>query len=278
MGTELERRGVDTSTPIWSAMALLDGVEVVEQIHRDYLDAGAEVIITNTFRTHRRNLEKVGMGDEAARLTSLAVAIAQKAVRDSGRNAWVAGSMAPLEDSYSTAKPSNHQEYLDAHTEMAQNLSAAGVDLLLIETMKYIREAEAAAEAASKTGRPFGVSFICKADGNLLSGEGIQDAVKEVEKHGPAFVGINCTPAAAIDRALAQLLAITKLPVAVYANPGHTEDFQHWDESDAGKPAVYCHFAEAWIRRGVRLVGGCCGTRPEHIAELAQSQLIALRR
>src|SRR3972149_8194495 len=77
-GTELERRGVDTGTPIWSAMALLDAPQIVEQIHRDYLDAGAEVIITNTFRTHRYNLEKLGMGDEAARLTTLAVAIAQQ--------------------------------------------------------------------------------------------------------------------------------------------------------------------------------------------------------
>jgi homocysteine S-methyltransferase len=266
---------VDTSTPIWSAMALLDAPSVVEQIHRDYLDAGAEVIITNTFRTHRSNLEKVGMGNDAARLTTLAVAIAQNAVRTSGKQAWVAGSMAPLEDSYSTAEASPREEYLRAHTEMAQNLSIAGVDLLLAETMKYINEAAAAAEAASKTGLPFGVSFICKADGNLLSGENIQDAVNEVEKHGPTFFGINCTPADTIEKVLTQLMAITRLPVAVYANPGRTEDFKTWDESEADEPTVYCHFAEAWIKKGVRLVGGCCGTQPEFISELAQSEGLA---
>jgi S-methylmethionine-dependent homocysteine/selenocysteine methylase len=214
------------------------------------------------------------MGEEAARLTTLAAAIAQKALHDSGRQAWVAGSMAPLEDSYSTTEPSLREEYLRAHIEMAQNLSAAGVDLLLIETMKYIREAEAAAEAASGTGLPFGVSFICNADGNLLSGQSIQDAVEAVEKYRPAFLGINCTPADAIDKALAQLLASTKFPVAVYANPGHTEDFQNWDESEASEPASYCRFVEGWILQGVRLVGGCCGTEPAHIAALAQSQQI----
>ena len=267
-GTELERRGVDTSTPIWSAMALLDAPAIVEQAHRDYLDAGAEVIITNTFRTHRHNLEKVGMGDEAARLTTLAVAIAQKAVHASGRHAWVAGSMAPLEDSYSTAKILTGDQYLRAHREMANNLAAAGVDLLLIETMKDIAEAEAAAQAASETGLPFGVCFICKPDGNLLSGEQITDAVKAVEPHSAAFLGINCTPAPSLHIALNELRAATKQPIAIYANPGTTEDYHTWGETEAADPEDYCHFAQEWIRLGAHLIGGCCGTRPEHIAAL----------
>jgi len=272
-GTELERRGVDTSTPIWSAMALLDAPEVVEQVHRDYLDAGAEVIITNTFRTHRRNLEKVGMRDEAARLTTLAVTIAQKAVGDSGRQAWVAGSMSPLEDSYSIATPLSRAEYLQAHREMAGNLAAAGVDLLLIETMKDIGEAEAAAEAASETGLPFGVCFICNPDGNLLSGESIADAVIAVQPRGPAFLGINCTPAPTLHVALQNLRAVTRFPIAVYANPGHTEDYQTWGETEATQPEAYCHFARKWIQLGAHLVGGCCGTQPEHISALRSLSL-----
>ncbi len=267
-GTELERRGTDTNTPIWSAMALLDAAEMVEQVHRDYLDAGAEVIITNTFRTHRHNLEKVGMGDEAARLTTLAVAIAQKAVRSSGKQAWVAGSMAPLEDSYSTATPLSRAQYLQAHREMAGNLVAAGVDLLLIETMKDIAEAEAATQAAGETGLPFGVSFICKPDGNLLSGERIADAVKAVEVYTPAFLGINCTPAPTLHIALNKLRAATNLPIAVYANTGTTENYRTWGETEATEPDAYCHFAEEWIHLGAHLVGGCCGTGPEHIAAL----------
>lgn len=274
-GTELERRGVDTSTPIWSAKALLDAPDLVEQVHRDYLDAGAEVIITNTFRTHRRNLEKVGMGDEAARLTTLAVAIAQKAVRVSGRRAWVAGSMAPLEDSYSTANPLTRDEYLQSHREIAANLAAAGLDLLLIETMKNITEAEAAAQAASETGLPFGVSFICKRDGNLLSGEQIAKAGKAVEQHGPAFLGINCTPAPSLHVPLEILRSATELPIAVYANSGHTENYLNWRETEATQPEAYCRFAEEWIRLGANLVGGCCGTRPEHITAIDHLQVLA---
>lgn len=273
-GTELERRGVDTGTPIWSAMALLDAPQIVEQIHRDYLDAGAEVIITNTFRTHRYNLEKLGMGGQAASLTSLAVAIARKAVRASGKIAWVAGSMSPLEDSYSTANPQTRDQYLREHREMARNLAAAGVDLLLIETMKDIVEAEAAAQAASETGLPFGVSFICKPDGSLLSGDSIAYAVKAVELHEPVFLGINCTAAPTLDVALKGLRSATRLPIAVYANPGHTEDYQTWGETEATQPDAYCRFAGKWIRLGAHLVGGCCGTQPEHIAALRKLSVI----
>jgi homocysteine S-methyltransferase len=273
-GTELERRGVDASTPIWSGMALLDAPQLIEQIHRDYLDAGAEVIITNTFRTHRRNLEKIGMGDEAARLTTLAVAIAQKAVRASGRQAFVAGSMSPLEDSYS-ANALPPEVYLAEHTEMARNLAAAGVDLLLIETISTIREAEAAAQAAHATGLPYGVSFICKADGRMFSGESLADAVKAVEKHSPNFLGINCSAAPTLHIALAQLRAATALPISVYANPSHTEDYIHWGESEAAAPEVYAEYAQRWLDAGAHLVGGCCGTGPEHIAAIHNLESLA---
>jgi homocysteine S-methyltransferase len=273
-GTELERRGVDTSTPIWSAMALLDSPQLVEQIHRDYLDAGAEVIITNTFRTHRRNLEKMGMGDEAARLTALAVAIAQKAIRASGRQAFAAGSMAPLEDSYS-ANALPREVYLAEHTEMARNLAAAGVDLLLVETISTIREAEAAAQAAHATGLPYGISFICKVDGRMFSGESLADAVKAVDKHSPNFLGINCSAAPTLHAALAQLSAATALPISVYANPSETEDYIHWGESEAVAPQVYAEYAQRWLEEGAHLVGGCCGTGPEHIAAIHNLESVA---
>ncbi len=273
MGTELERRGADTSTPIWSAMALLDAPALVEQIHREYLDAGAEVIITDTFRTHRRNLEQVGMGPRAAQLTGLAISLAQKAVRASGKQAWVAGSMAPLEDSY-IANTLPRAVYLAEHSEMAGNLAAGGVDLLLVETISTIREAEAAAEAAAATGLPFGVSFICKNDGKMFSGEDLADAVKAVQPHHPNFLGINCSAAPTLDRALSNLRKATGLPISIYANPSHTEDYQHWDETAAAQPQVYGEYAHRWLQGGAHLVGGCCGTGPEHIRAVAKAALV----
>lgn len=272
-GTELQHRGIDTSTSIWSALALLEAPKLVEQVHRDYLDAGAEVIITNTFRTHRRNLEQVGLGDEAARLTTLAVAIAQAAVRASGKPAYVAGGIAPLEDSYTMA-PLPREVYLREHGEIARTLAAAGVDLLLLETMKDIAETEAAAEAAAETARttglPFGVSFICKLDGRLFSGESIADAARAIEPHGPAFIGINCTAAPSLHNALRELRAATRLPLSAYANPSETEDYINWDPTAAEQPEGYAEFARQWLADGAKLIGGCCGTTPEHIEKLHQ--------
>jgi len=268
-GTELQHRGIDTSTPIWSALALLESPKLVEQVHRDYLDAGAEVIITNTFRTHRRNLEQVGLGEEAGRLTTLAVAIAQAAVRASGKPAFVAGGIAPLEDSYTMA-PLPREVYLREHGEIARTLAAAGVDLLLLETMKDIAETEAAAEAAKATGLPFGVSFICKGLGRLFSGESIADAVRAIEPHSPAFVGINCTAAPYLHNALRELRAATSLPLCAYANPSETEDYVNWDPTAAEQPEGYAEFARQWLADGAKLIGGCCGTTSEHIAHLKE--------
>lgn len=266
-GTELERLGVDTNTPIWSAMALVNSPELVEQVHRNYINAGAEIIITNTFRTHRRNLDTVGMGDRAAELTARAVQLARRAVEAADHPAWVAGSIAPLEDSYS-ANALPREVYLAEHSQMAHHLAAAGVDLLLIETISTIREAEAAAEAAHALDLPFGVSFICKSDGNMFSGESLADAVKAVLPHQPNFFGINCTAAPELHRALRNLRTATNLPISVYANPSHTEDYQHWGETEAADPEIYADYARLWLEGGARLVGGCCGTGPAHIEAL----------
>jgi homocysteine S-methyltransferase len=273
-GTELERLSVDTNTPIWSAMALVNSPELVEQVHRSYVAAGAEVIITNTFRTHRRNLESIGVGERAAELTARAVTLARRAVDSADHPAWVAGSIAPLQDSYS-ANALPREVYLAEHAEMAHHLAAAGVDLLLIETISTIREAEAAAEAAHALGLPYGVSFICKADGNMFSGERLADAVAAVLVHKPDFFGVNCTAAPELHRALRELRAATELPIAVYANPSHTDYYQHWGETEAADPQVYADYARMWIEGGARLVGGCCGTGPAHIAALADLQQAA---
>lgn len=267
-GTELQRRGLDTSTPLWSALALMEVPRIVEQVHAEYLAAGAEVLITNTFRTHRRNLAKVGLGDEAARLTALASAIAQESVRKSGKSAFVAGSIAPLEDSYSPALTHSQEIYLAEHGEMAANLAAAGVDFLLAETMNTVAESTAAAQAAAATGLPFGVSWVCGDDGRLLSGESLADAVAAVQPFGPAFLGINCTPAPVLGRALKALRRATDLPLSAYANIGHTDTVAGWRHTQDFTPEEYAACAADWLGRGVKLVGGCCNTGPEHIAAL----------
>ncbi len=271
MGTELSRRGIDTALPLWSAVALLEAPWAVEQIHRDHLAAGAEVLTTNTFRTHRRSLARAGHEARAAELTDRAVRLARAAIEQAPATTaarFVAGSVSPLEDCYRpelTARPAVLQR---EHEEMATHLEGSGVDLLLVETMPTIREAVAAATAAVATGLPVLVGFTCREDGRLLSGSSIVDAVHAVEPLGVSGLLVNCTPAAALHHALEPLAAAASVPIGAYGNVGHAEADQGWANTDVLDPAEYLGYARRWLAVGARLVGCCCGTTVEHVRGL----------
>ncbi len=269
-GTELNRRGVDTSLPLWSAAALLHAPQVMRQIHADYVAVGAEVITANTFRTHERSLRAGGIVDArraAAELTAQAVALARAAAGDA---AWVAGSQAPLEDCYSPHLTPEDAALEREHGQMAENLAAAGVDLILVETQPTVREAVAATRAAAATRLPLLASFVCGADGRLLSGEALRDAVRTVSPLGPAAVLVNCAPAWLMARLLDELKReCGDIPMGCYANIGERDAAQGW-RNIAEDPAIYADCARTWLAAGARLIGGCCGTTPAHIGRLRE--------
>jgi S-methylmethionine-dependent homocysteine/selenocysteine methylase len=280
-GTELDRRGVDTSLPLWSARALIEQPQIVQAIHADYVDAGADIITTNTFRTHRRTLDRAGQFDRARELTQLAVCLAREAANRSDRPIFIAGSMSPLEDCYSPRLVPPDDELRREHAEMARDLAEAGCDLLLVETVNTIREAFIAAEAARSTGLPVCVSFVVGPGGRppddptvvgsrealtLLSGESIEAAVQALQALRPAALLINCVPLKLIDRAFDRLRAASDRPVGLYANVGHADDQKGWTLTDDVQPLAYAEQARQWLKQGAAIVGGCCGTTPAHIA------------
>jgi homocysteine S-methyltransferase len=275
-GTELNRRGVNTDLPLWSARALLEAPDVVRQIHADYVRAGAELITANTFRTHRRSLARAGRGDLALTLTRRAVDLAREAARaaEGGQACLVAGSLAPLEDCYSPELVPPQAECEREHAEMARHLALAGVDVILVETMNTIREAQAAARAGRAAGLPVLASVVCRSDGRLFSGERVADAVRALAPLGVAGLLVNCTPSATIHQPFAELrAAVTAQPVPVpltglYANIGHTNDITGWTNTEDVTPLEYARLASGWLAQGANLVGGCCGTAPSHIAAL----------
>ena len=278
-GTELNRRGVNTDLPLWSAGALLAAPDVLGQIHADYVRAGAEMITANTFRAHRRSLARAGpeYAERAAELVRLAVALARAAAAQAapGRECFVAGSQAPLEDCYSPQLVPPQAECEREHAEMAENLAAAGADLILVETMNTIREAVAATRAARATGLPVLTSFVCRSDGSLFSGESVSAAVKAVAPLGVAGLLINCTPSTTIRQPFAELLAAVNVQPArvpirgLYANIGHTNDISGWTTTEDVTPLEYARLASGWLAQGANLLGGCCGTTPAHVAALS---------
>lgn len=273
-GTELNRRGVDTGLPLWSANALLsvEGSRVLQDIHEDYLRAGADILTTNTFRTHRRALAPSGNADSALELTQRAVDIARAAIGSipSDRPRFVAGSISTLEDCYRPDLVPPDDQLRAEHSERVHHLLECGVDVFLIETINCIREATIIAKLATITGTPVIVSFVCDREGKILSGETLTDAVRELLPLGICAIGVNCGPTLNLAKPLAELQSACPkdFPLIAYGNIGYADDAVGWVNTDAENPSAYCAHAEHWP---VKIVGGCCGTTPAHITKLKES-------
>ena len=275
MGSDLDRRGLPTTLPLWSALGLLERPDLVRQIHLDNLLAGADIVTTDTFRTTSRTLLKAGLDPaRAPDLDAQAVRLAREARAAAGRpDAYVAGSIAPLEDCYLPVFATPPEIALAEHRAQASSLAAAGVDLLMIETMPTATEAAIALQAAVETGLPATVGFVCAAPEpdepvRLLSGETLAFAVERVSQLGSAAIFVNCAAPSVITAALRELRELTTLPIGAYANVGHVDERVGWAPDQRLTGDRYAQDARRWIDFGARVVGGCCGTHPEHTAAL----------
>jgi S-methylmethionine-dependent homocysteine/selenocysteine methylase len=276
MGSDLDRRGLPTTLPLWSALGLLKRPDLVRQIHAENLLAGADIITTDTFRTTARTLRAAGLDPaQAPELDALAVRVAVAARQETGRGeSLIAGSIAPLADCYLPSFETPPDVALAEHRAQARNLAACGVDLFMVETMPTAAEAAIALQAAVETGLPSTVGFVCgppaepNAPPKLLSGETLSEAVALVSPLEPAVILVNCAAPAVIGAALRELRELTPLPIGGYANIGHLDERVGWSADVAITGERYADDARTWLALGARIVGGCCGTQPAHTAAL----------
>ena len=266
LGTELSRRGAPAAAPLWSARAVLEAPDLVLEVHRENAAAGADVLTAGTFRT------QPGLLGEAAReATRLAVALARRA-SEARPGILVAGSVAPVADCWRPDLVPGDAELARLHALHAGSLAAAGVDFLLLETFGTAREWLAAARAASATGLPVVACATTREDGALLSGEPLAGAALALLELSdpPVAVGVNCVAARRLGASLALLgAAAPGVPLAAFGNTGLPLDEAADAFAEPIEPAAYAAVAEGWVALGARLVGGCCGTRAEHVAALA---------
>jgi S-methylmethionine-dependent homocysteine/selenocysteine methylase len=269
MGTELERRGARSPLPLWSAWALIESPSQVLAIHRDDIEAGADVLTANTFRTHRRTLEKARKGRSAEELTRQAVELARRAAGESRRPILVAGSLSPLEDCYRPDLVPGDEDLSREHGEQARFLASAGADLILAETHNTVRELLAAVRAAKETGLPVVASMVTDGRGRLLSGEAIEEAVRALEALRPEVLSINCVPAR---RLLADLRVLAEAapaaPLSAYGNLGPPSGPGGTLFTGEIEPDEYAALAREWLAIGARIIGGCCGTTAAHTASI----------
>jgi S-methylmethionine-dependent homocysteine/selenocysteine methylase len=263
LGTELERRGIPTPAPLWSSSALLDAREAVYTVHREYAEAGAEILTANTFRTNPRALAAAGRAADGPALCAIAVDLARRAA--AGRDIIVAASVAPVEDCYSPQRTPGLAELEVEHDLFAAWLARAAPDLLLIETIGTLREALAAARAAAERELPFIVSFATREDGRLLGGDSLREALLAIAPLAPLAVGLNCIPPRGITQQLPALRKLTRLPLIAYGHIGNARPTPGWSFSEALSPDDYALAAAAWVAAGAAIIGGCCGTTPAHV-------------
>jgi S-methylmethionine-dependent homocysteine/selenocysteine methylase len=280
-GTELQRRGVDTGLPLWSARALSSeaGRDVLKAIHADYARAGAEVLTTNTFRTTQRALGRAGVQDRWVLFNRRAVEAARAGAASSGeapdaapRTIFVAGSIAPLEDCYSCDLVPPQADCLREHLQQVDLLAHLGVDLILIETMNTYREARAAVLAVRAAGIDALLS-LCPGDPDrLLSGEPLDHAIPrllEASKGRVVGLLLNCATPEVLARAAPVLARLAgSLPWGLYAHLGERDPVTGWRLPERHEAQAYAAWVRDRLDEGARLVGGCCGTMPDHIAAL----------
>jgi len=274
-GTELERRGVAMNERVWCGDATLGHADVLREIHQDYIRAGAQVIITNTFATARHTLEPVGFGADVERANRLAVEVALQArERVAEHEVAVAGSMSDFMTDRSNPDWRRDERLRATYREQAEILAGAGVDLLAMEMMQEPEIAIPAIEAAVDTGLPVWVGCSCRraADGGRLvlfdfPDRDFRELLDAIARLPVGVIGIMHSEVPDVMQGIEMLRERWSGPLAVYPESGYFT-MPHWQFVDIIAPDDLVSEARAWRDAGVQLIGGCCGVGPEHIKAL----------
>ena len=279
-GRELQRIGAPFRQPEWSALALIESPEFVGRVHQAYIDAGADVITTNTYAVVPFHIGEERFAESGLALAVLAGKLAREAADGAGRVVQVAGSLPPVCGSY-------RPDLVDL--ERARRVLgvliaglAPSVDHWQAETLSTLAEAELVAELVAETGKPLWLSFtlqdeILGAPPQLRSGEPVRDAALMAAKLGAKALLFNCSQPEVMEAALREArsaLAGSEIRLGVYANAFPPMSA----EAEANTaicpiradltPSGYAAFAQSWTCAGASILGGCCGIGPEHIAAL----------
>ena len=276
MGTELEKSGVPMDGKVWSGRAVLSHPDAVRQIHEEFITAGAEVIIANTFAAARHMLEPGGLGDYVSEINLNAVKLAQQARENvAAEPVAIAGSIcewAPTDDPHWNTPEAVGQ----SSREQAELLAEAGVDLIALEMCEQTEFSVAATEAALEVGLPVWIGMSAKTHKgcNSLSVFDYEELdfeslVKGLAVYPAMMMNIMHTPVPDINEAMRIVRKYWNGPVGIYPESGYFT-MPNWQFVDVIEPEELAKSAQSWIDEGVRMVGGCCGLGAEHIAALRQ--------
>ncbi|HUN85407.1 MAG TPA: bifunctional homocysteine S-methyltransferase/methylenetetrahydrofolate reductase [Terracidiphilus sp.] len=269
MGTVLYARGIFINR-CYDELNLSDP-NLILSVHEEYLQAGAEILESNTFGANRFRLTRHGLGGKVAEINAAGVRIAREAVthlkEKQAGDAWVAGSVGPLGVRLEPFGKTGLEEARAAFAEQIRALADAKVDLLIIETMPALNEAREALLAAKESapGLPVLVMVTVDDESNCLDGSSPEQAAALLTEWGASAIGVNCsTGPTTVLTAIEAMRSATRLPLAAMPNAGLPRAVEGRNIYLCS-PEYMASFARKAIAAGVQMVGGCCGTTPNHI-------------
>lgn len=285
LGTALESRGIDLRHELWSAALLRQAPETLAQVHTDFIRAGARIITTASYQATPLGFEKAAISaEEGRRLIAASVEIAARAATeaaadagaDSANVALVAGSVGPFGaalgdgSEYTGDYVLDDTELVDFHRPRIEALVSAGADLLAIETQPCLSEIRVLTRLAQEFGIPAWLTVTLSESGDLADGSALA-TVAEAVSDFPLLraIGVNCVRPSAVAQALETFAQHADLPLIAYPNSGEhyeaaTMEWQPGPHFEASPGTI-----GAWTQAGARIIGGCCRTMPEDIADLA---------
>jgi len=238
--------------------------DLIRGIHHDYLQAGAEIIETNTFGANSFRLARHSIADKVRDINLAGARLAKEAAKSF--DVWVAGSVGPLGTRIEPLGKTSFQEARDAFRQQIEALVEGGVDLLILETFGYLEEIHQAMLAAKEVAPslPLVAQVTIDEDGNCLDGSDPETFAPKLAEWGADVVGCNCSvgPVAMLG-AMERVRAATSLPLAAQPNAGIPRSVEGRNIYLCS-PEYMANYALQFVGAGVRLVGGCCGTTPEH--------------
>lgn len=282
LATELQQRGVSIDGPLWSGHALVEQPDKIEQLHYDYLAAGADVIITASYQVSIPGMLDAGYtereAEEALRLSvDLALRARERYLKSGGKGEpLVAASIGPygafMADGaeYTGNYPIGPAELLAFHERRFELLAECGPDLLACETTPSLEEAQVYARLFRRwADTPGWISFSCKDGTHTCHGELIADCARELAATANVVaIGVNCTAPEHVASLVTQIRGASDKPIVAYPNSGETWDAEHHRFVGKGHAHGLADHAAEWIKAGANLIGGCCRVGPAQIAAL----------
>ncbi len=281
LATQLEAQGCDIGNMLWSASLLIENPQAIVAASRAYLDAGAECIATASYQASRQGFARSGLAaEEADRLMRLSVELTAQARAEflaANPGAKVAPLIAASLGPYG-AMLHDASEYRgdygvpaatlrEFHAGRLKLFDACAVDVLALETIPSMLEAEVLAELLGECDKPAWVSFSCRDDAHISDGTSIEEAARLFSAHPTVVaVGINCTPPQYAEELIRRVRkALPDKAVIAYPNSGETYNVESNSWSGTSTPIDYAGAAGRWVAAGATIVGGCCRTTPGHV-------------